>query len=160
MPLSGHSAGTYPETSSHATRQGTLSHSRLSSLSHCELILKILKCAPAHLHFQKKKKKRRRAMNRRTFSQILASEERATITTTTTTTTTMPVMLSRCSRYQMDLKNQNSSLGALYILSLKHVSEHCQRLAGSYSGEVHKAGAALTDRSLVWTRSVLFRSLQ
>ena len=92
--------------------------------------------------------------------KVLASEEKATITTTTTTTTTMPVMLSRCSRYQMDLKNQNSSLGALYILSLKHVSEHCQRLAGSYSGEVHKAGAALTDRSLVWTRSVLFRSLQ
>ena len=25
--------------SSHATRQGTLGHSRLSSLSHCELIL-------------------------------------------------------------------------------------------------------------------------
>ena len=27
------------ETSSHATRQGTLGHSRLSSLSHCGLIL-------------------------------------------------------------------------------------------------------------------------
>ena len=34
MPLSKHSVGTYQETSSHATRQGTLSHSRLSSLSH------------------------------------------------------------------------------------------------------------------------------
>ena len=39
MPLSKHSVGTYPETSSHATRQGTLGYSRLSSLSHCGLIL-------------------------------------------------------------------------------------------------------------------------
>ena len=38
MPLSRHSVGTYPETSSHATCQGTLSHSRLSSLSRCGLI--------------------------------------------------------------------------------------------------------------------------
>ena len=28
MPLSRHSVGTYQETSSHATRQGTLGHSR------------------------------------------------------------------------------------------------------------------------------------
>ena len=34
MPLSRHSLGTCQETSSHATRQGTLGHSRLSSLSH------------------------------------------------------------------------------------------------------------------------------
>ena len=41
MPLSSHSVGTYQETSSHAARQGTftLSHSHLSSLSHCGLIL-------------------------------------------------------------------------------------------------------------------------
>ena len=39
MPLSKHSVGTYRETSSHATRQGTLGHSRLSLLSHCGLIL-------------------------------------------------------------------------------------------------------------------------
>ena len=39
MPLSRHSDGTYPETSSRATRQGTLGHSRLSWLSHCGLIL-------------------------------------------------------------------------------------------------------------------------
>ena len=39
MPLSGHSVGTYQETSSHATCQGTLSHSRLSSLSYFGLIL-------------------------------------------------------------------------------------------------------------------------
>ena len=38
-PLSGHSEGTYPDTSPHATSQGTLGHSRLSSLSHCGLIL-------------------------------------------------------------------------------------------------------------------------
>ena len=39
MPLCRHSVGTYQQTSSHATRQGTLGHSRFSSLSHCELIL-------------------------------------------------------------------------------------------------------------------------
>ena len=39
MPLSRHSVGSNQETSSHATRQGTLGHSRLSSLSYCGLIL-------------------------------------------------------------------------------------------------------------------------
>ena len=39
MPLPRHNVGTYPETSSHATCQGTLGHSRLSSLNHCRLIL-------------------------------------------------------------------------------------------------------------------------
>ena len=34
MPLSRHRVGIYQETSSHATRQGTLGHRRLSSLSH------------------------------------------------------------------------------------------------------------------------------
>ena len=36
MPLSRFSVGTYQETSSHATSQGTISLSRLSSLSHCD----------------------------------------------------------------------------------------------------------------------------
>ena len=39
IPLSKHSVETYPETNSHATYQGTFVHSRLSSLSHCGLIL-------------------------------------------------------------------------------------------------------------------------
>ena len=39
MPQSSHSVGTYPETSSHATCQGTFGHGHLSSLSHCGLIL-------------------------------------------------------------------------------------------------------------------------
>ena len=39
MLLFGHSVGTYQETSSYATLQGTLGHSRLSSLNHCGLIL-------------------------------------------------------------------------------------------------------------------------
>ena len=39
MPLCRHSVGTYQKTGSHATRKGTLGHSRLSSLSHCGLIL-------------------------------------------------------------------------------------------------------------------------
>ena len=39
VPLFRRSVGTYQKTSSRATRQETLGHSRLSSLSHCELIL-------------------------------------------------------------------------------------------------------------------------
>ena len=39
MPLSRHSARAYQEMSTHATHQETLGHSRLSSLSHCGLIL-------------------------------------------------------------------------------------------------------------------------
>ena len=39
MLLSRHSVGTYLELSSQATRQGTFSHSHLSSLSHHGLIL-------------------------------------------------------------------------------------------------------------------------
>ena len=39
MPLCRHSVGTYLGTSSHATRQGTLGHGRISSLSHCGLTL-------------------------------------------------------------------------------------------------------------------------
>ena len=39
MLLSRHSVGTCPETSSYANSQGTFHHSRLSSLSHCGLIL-------------------------------------------------------------------------------------------------------------------------
>ena len=39
VPLSRHSVGIYLEMSSHASRQGTLSHSHLSSLSHFGLIL-------------------------------------------------------------------------------------------------------------------------
>ena len=39
MLLPWHNVGTYQETRSHATSQGTFGHSRLSSLSHCEPIL-------------------------------------------------------------------------------------------------------------------------
>ena len=39
MPLSRHSVGTYLEMSPHTPCQGAFSHSRLSSLSHCGLIL-------------------------------------------------------------------------------------------------------------------------
>ena len=42
MPLSRNSVGTHPGTSSHATCQETFGHSRLSSLSHCGLILACL----------------------------------------------------------------------------------------------------------------------
>ena len=46
MPLSSHSVGTYPETSSHATCQGTLGHSRLSSLSHYGLSSQLISSIP------------------------------------------------------------------------------------------------------------------
>ena len=39
LSLSMHSVETYQEKGSHATRQGTLSHIRLRSLSQCGLIL-------------------------------------------------------------------------------------------------------------------------
>ena len=53
MPLSRHSVGTYQEMSSYATHQGTLGHSRLSSLNHCGLILarRVNKCTRPCLHF-------------------------------------------------------------------------------------------------------------
>ena len=38
MPLSRYSVGNYQEMSTHAIRQETLGHSRLSSVSHCGLI--------------------------------------------------------------------------------------------------------------------------
>ena len=62
IPLSRHSVGTYPETSPHATCQGTFGYSRLSSLSHCGLILAYMsgmkKCARVNLHFTKSTQKR------------------------------------------------------------------------------------------------------
>ena len=71
MPLSGHSVGTNQETSSHSPHQGTLGHSRLSSLGHCGLILakEWNWCARANLHFKKKKKSTGKGMNCRGFSQ-------------------------------------------------------------------------------------------
>ena len=57
MPLSRQSEGTYQETSSHATRQGTLSHSRLSSLSYCGTILRESICTPPPSQQKKKEKK-------------------------------------------------------------------------------------------------------
>ena len=59
MPLSRHSVGTYPETSLHATCQGTFGHSRLSLLSHCGLFLTQksgISVRELKLHFKKKKK--------------------------------------------------------------------------------------------------------
>ena len=71
MLLCRHSVGTYLETSSHATRQGMLSHSHLISLSHCGLILaiEVELVFTADFQFKKKKKKSRRGMNSETFSQ-------------------------------------------------------------------------------------------
>ena len=74
MPLSGHGGGTYPQTSSHATSRGTFGHSRLSSLSHCGLILaKNSGLSVRELIFTLKKKKKHMLacvrLDGRTFSQ-------------------------------------------------------------------------------------------
>ena len=56
MSLSRHSVGTYLEMSSDAICRGMFGHTRLSSLSHCRLILASrleLVHARAHLHFEK-----------------------------------------------------------------------------------------------------------
>ena len=71
MPLSRHSLGTYQETSSHATRQRTLGHSRLSSLSHRGLILAL------RVEFQK-------AQAGNDMSNILPKSSHVGSTTTTT----------------------------------------------------------------------------
>ena len=69
MLLSRHCVGTYPETSSHATCQGTFGHS---------------------LHFKREREREReresesgRGVNGRTFPGVLSGEEEATTTTTT-----------------------------------------------------------------------------
>ena len=70
MLLSRHSVGTYQKTSSHVTRQGTLGHSRLSSLSHCGLILALrleLVCAS-----QAPLKKKKKAQAGNEWSNILS----------------------------------------------------------------------------------------
>ena len=60
MPLSRHSVGAYQETSSHATRQGTLGHSRLSSLSHwTDSGIKSGISVPELISIEEKKKKAR-----------------------------------------------------------------------------------------------------
>ena len=64
MPLCRHNVGTYPETSSFATRQGALGHSRLSSLSHCGPTLTYGELIVKH------------------SPKILAHEEKATTTAT------------------------------------------------------------------------------
>ena len=56
------SVGTHQETHSHATRQGTLVHSRLSSLNHCGVILNLKEWhwyARADLDLQTTKKKKK-----------------------------------------------------------------------------------------------------
>ena len=73
MPLSRQSVKTYQETSSHATRQGILGHSRLSSLSRCGLILAqksgISVRELISTYTKKNKKQCSRGMICRTFSQ-------------------------------------------------------------------------------------------
>ena len=70
MPLFRHSVAIYPETSSQASCQGTFGHSRLSSLSHCGLILaqRVELVYASKSLLEKKKKKRKRGMDGQTFS--------------------------------------------------------------------------------------------
>ena len=75
MPLSRHSVGTYQETSSHTTRQGTLGNSRLSSLSHCVDPGLKSGISVRDLIFTLKKKKKKNAGGKHS-PQILAREEK------------------------------------------------------------------------------------
>ena len=83
MPLSGHNVGTYQKRSSNETRQGTLRHSRLGSLSHCGLILALrVELVRELISTLKEKKKRRRGMNCSTFSRNPRTREKATSVST------------------------------------------------------------------------------
>ena len=72
------------KTNSHATRQGTLSHSRLSSLSPlltdpgltCGIGVRKLISSLRKIRKAKQNKKRRRGMNRRTFPQTPRTGEK------------------------------------------------------------------------------------
>ena len=71
-----HNVRAYQKTSSHATRQGTLSHSRLSSLSHCGLILAYrVELVCTSLSPLKQKKKEAQARNE--WSNILPKSSQA-----------------------------------------------------------------------------------
>ena len=55
MPLSRNCLGTYRETGSHATRQGTLGHSRLRSLSRLKSGISVRELIPASKKKERKK---------------------------------------------------------------------------------------------------------
>ena len=77
MPLSRHGVETYQETSSHATRQGTLGQSsQLAEPLRTDPGIKS-GISVRELISISNQKKRRRGMNGRTFSQILAGKEKA-----------------------------------------------------------------------------------
>ena len=83
MPLSKYSMGSYPETSSHATCQGTHGHSHLTFSTRWATMdwswCKEWKLyAHANLHLQKKKKSAGGEWMVEHSPQILASEEKAT----------------------------------------------------------------------------------
>ena len=80
MPPSRHSVGTYPETSLHATCEGTFGHSRLSSLSHCGLILALrveFMYANELISTSKTKKKEKRAQAWNEWPNILPKSSQA-----------------------------------------------------------------------------------
>ena len=91
MPLSRQRVGTYPETSSHATCQGTFSHSPLRSLSHCGLILaksgmsmrELISTLKKERRIRKKKRKKKESAGGEGIVEhspkILVGEEKAII---------------------------------------------------------------------------------
>ena len=106
MPLSRHSLGTYQETSLHATRRGTLSHSRLSSLSHCGLILvyrveSVCASESSLIFFFFK------AQTVEPSPKVLASEEKATTAVATTAS----------SSESEDDDEEDSSITSIFSLS-------------------------------------------
>ena len=85
MPLSRHNEGAYPEMNSHATCQGTVSHSRLSLLSHCGWSWRKEwnRCAQPNLYFKKKKKKAQAGNELSNVPESPRTREKATTTTFT-----------------------------------------------------------------------------
>ena len=77
MPLSGHNVGTYQKRSSNETRQGTLRHSRLGSLSHCGLILALRVELVRELISTLKRKRKRKAQAENELSNILPKSSHA-----------------------------------------------------------------------------------
>ena len=71
IPLSRHSVRIYPETSLHATCQGTFGHSRLSSLSHCGLILAYKSGKSVRELISNLKKKKKKTQTGNNLSKIL-----------------------------------------------------------------------------------------
>ena len=136
MPLSRNCLGTYRETSSHATRQGTLGHSRLRSLSRLKSGISVSELIST---LKKKEKKSANGEWIVQFSpKILAREEKATTTTnnntttttiTTTTTTTTTSILPYSNAYSRSKQFEQGRVFTKYVFFLQNEVAVSRKLA-------------------------------